>query len=94
MIASKVRSEWPGRVQKDGAGKTRVPVFWGDGRCSGRPGMVDEHPSLALAQTRPDVEPGARLTSASRRRIKVRQPSISARWMLGWWVALDPANHG
>ena len=40
VIASKVRSEWPGKVQKDGAGKTRVPVFWGERRCCGRPVIV------------------------------------------------------
>ena len=29
VVVSKVRSEWPGKVQRDGAGKTRMPVFWG-----------------------------------------------------------------
>lgn len=92
MIASKVRSEWPGKVQKDGAGKTRVPVFWGDGRCNGRPGIVDEHHSIA--QTRPDGEPEARLTYARVGRIKFHQEYIFAELMLGWWVSHNPTNHG
>lgn len=46
-MASKVRSEWPAEVQPGGAGKTRRPVWGGERRCSGRPGIVDEHRSIA-----------------------------------------------
>ena len=58
VSASKVRSEWPGRVQSEGAGKPQVPVVWGVETAVCAPGILYELYFIPLHEPSVELTPG------------------------------------